>query len=263
MKRYEKKAPGRVKCDINRALLENIVKVSIRRELEDERTALGKNALRKGGSTVALLRDMTLGGFTDELAADSAAPGGGSVAALSGALGAALVSMVCRLTIGKKGYEEYELEVKDALAESEVLRKRLLEAIDIDAKAFEKVMEAFAAPKSTDEEKAARREMIQTAFKGACESPRRTAADCLEVLRLCARVADKTNTNAASDLGVGASNALAALESAAMNVLINLPSIKDDEYVDDLRDEMEAIQEEGGILRAGVLREVSAHIGGN
>ena len=75
---------------------------------------------------MALLRDMTLGGFSDELAADSAAPGGGSVAALSGALGAALVSMVCRLTIGKKGYEEYEHEVKEVLAESEILRKRLL-----------------------------------------------------------------------------------------------------------------------------------------
>lgn len=212
---------------------------------------------------MALLRDMTLGGFTEELAADSAAPGGGSVAALSGALGAALVSMVCRLTIGKKGYEEYEREVKDVLAESEILRKRLLEAIDIDAKAFEKVMEAFAAPKSTDEEKAVRREKIQAAFKGACESPRRTAADCLEVLRLCARVAEKTNTNAASDLGVGASSALAALESAAMNVLINLPAIKDDEYVNELRDEMETIQEEGGILRTGVLRAISAYIGGN
>jgi len=212
---------------------------------------------------VTLLRDMTLGGFTDELAADSAAPGGGSVAALSGALGASLVSMVCRLTIGKKGYEEYEEEVKEVLSESEELRRRLLEAIDIDAKAFEKVMEAFAAPKNTDEEKAARREMIQTAFKGACESPRSTAMDCLEVLRLCARIADKTNTNAASDLGVGASQALAGLEGAAMNVLINLPSIKDEEYVDERSSEMEAIQDEGRILRTGVLREVSAHIGGN
>ncbi len=210
---------------------------------------------------MALLREMSIAGFTDELASDSAAPGGGSVAALSGALGASLVSMVCRLTIGKKGYEEYEEEVNDALLESEKLRMSLLEAIDLDAQAFGKVMEAFAAPKSTDEEKALRREAIQTAFKGACESPRRTAMYCLEVLRLCSRIADKTNTNAASDLGVAAGQALAGLEGAAMNVLINLPSIKDEEYVDERSSEMEEIQDEARILKAGVLREVSLHIG--
>ncbi len=212
---------------------------------------------------MTLLREMNLASFTDELASDSAAPGGGSVAALSGALGASLVSMVCRLTIGKKGYEEYEEEIKEALLESEKLRNRLLEAIDIDAQAFGKVMEAFAAPKTTDEEKALRKEAIQSAFKGACESPRNTAIDCLEVLRLCSKIADRTNANAASDLGVGAGHALAGLEGAALNVLINLPSIKDEEYVDERSSEMEAMQDEARILKAGVLREVSLHIGGN
>lgn len=210
---------------------------------------------------MALLVDMTLTQFTDELAADSAAPGGGSVAALSGALGASLVSMVCRLTIGKKGYEEYEDEVKEVLVESDRLRRSLLNAIDIDAKAFEKVMDAFAAPKGTEEEKAARRDLIQTAFKGACESPRDTAIACLQVLRLCARIAEKSNTNAASDLGVAASAALAGLESAVMNVFINLSSIKDEDYVDDMETQMETLHEEGAILKAGVLRVVPGHLG--
>lgn len=210
---------------------------------------------------MALLVDMTLTQFTDELAADSAAPGGGSVAALSGALGASLVSMVCRLTIGKKGYEEYEDEVKEVLVESDRLRRSLLNAIDIDAKAFEKVMDAFAAPKGTEEEKAARRELIQTAFKGACQSPRDTAIACLQVLRLCARIAEKSNTNAASDLGVAASAALAGLESAVMNVFINLSSIKDEDYVDDMETQMETLHEEGAILKAGVLRVVPGHLG--
>lgn len=210
---------------------------------------------------MALLVDMTLTQFTDELAADSAAPGGGSVAALSGALGASLVSMVCRLTIGKKGYEEYEEEVKEVLVESDRLRRSLLDAIDIDAKAFEKVMDAFAAPKGTEEEKAARRGLIQTAFKGACESPRDTAIGCLQVLRLCARIAEKSNTNAASDLGVAASAALAGLESAVMNVFINLSSIKDEDYVDDMETQMETLHEEGAILKAGVLRVVPGHLG--
>ncbi|MDI9371213.1 MAG: cyclodeaminase/cyclohydrolase family protein [Synergistota bacterium] len=205
---------------------------------------------------MALLVDMTLGRFTDELAADTAAPGGGSVAALSGALAASLVSMVCRLTIGKKGYEEFEEEVKEVLGESDGLRRTLLDAIDIDAKAFEKVMEAFAAPKGTDDEKAERRELIQSAFKGACESPRDTAIGCLQVLRLCARIADKSNTNAASDLGVAATVALAGLEGAVMNVFINLSSIKDEDYVDDMESQMETLHEEGAILKAGVLRVV-------
>ena len=210
---------------------------------------------------MALLVDMTLTQFTDELAADSAAPGGGSVAALSGALGASLVSMVCRLTIGKKGYEEYEDEVKEVLVESDRLRRSLLNAIDIDAKAFDKVMDAFAAPKGTEEEKAARRDLIQTAFKGACESPRDTAIACLQVLRLCARIAEKSNTNAASDLGVAASAALAGLESAVMNVFINLSSIKDEDYVYDMETQMETLHEEGAILKAGVLRVVPGHLG--
>jgi formiminotetrahydrofolate cyclodeaminase len=211
---------------------------------------------------MTLLKDRSLEDFSGELAAASAAPGGGSAAALSGALGAALVSMVCRLTLGKKEYEEYEEELKEVLALSEDLRKNLVNAVDVDAAAYGMVMEAFALPRQPDEEKAVRREAIQKAFREACESPRKTSLWCLDVLRLCARVSGKVNVNAASDLGVGANQALAGLEGAAMNVLINLPSIKDEEYTDHLREEVEETEEEGRILKAGVLREVLAYIGG-
>ncbi|MDK2957977.1 MAG: methenyltetrahydrofolate cyclohydrolase [Synergistaceae bacterium] len=211
---------------------------------------------------MTLLKNRSLEDFSGELAAGSAAPGGGSAAAFSGALGAALVSMVCRLTLGKKEYAEYEEELKDVLALSEDLGKKLLNAVDVDAAAYGRVMEAFTLPKQTEEEKAVRKDAIQKAFREACESPRKTSLWCLDVLRLCARVSGKVNVNAASDLGVAANQALAGLEGAAMNVLINLPSIRDEEYTDRLREEVEETEEEGRILKAGVLREVLAYIGG-
>lgn len=211
---------------------------------------------------MTLLKNGSLEDFSGELAANSAAPGGGSVAALSGALGASLVSMVCRLTLGKKEYEEYEQELKEVLGLSEDLRMKLVDAVDVDAAAYGMVMNAFSLPKQTEEEKTVRREVIQKAFREACESPRKTSLWCLEVLRLCARVSGKINVNAVSDLGVGATQALAGLEGAAMNVLINLPSVKDEEYADLLLEEVEETQDEGRILRSGVMREVLAYIGG-
>lgn len=205
---------------------------------------------------MVFLKKKTFEEFAEELASKSAVPGGGSVAALSGFLGAALVSMVCRLTIGKKDYEEYEDEVKSVLVLSEELRERLLGAADEDCRAYGKVMDAFALPKGTDKEKTLRKNVLELAFREACESPRKTARLCLEVLRLCARIAGKVNVNAATDLGVGAHQALAGLEGATMNVFINLLSIRDEEYGDEVRDEMEANEEEGRILKATVMREV-------
>lgn len=211
---------------------------------------------------MTLLKNKNLEEFTADLASSSAVPGGGSAAALSGALGAALVSMVCRLTIGKKGYEEYFAELEEVLGLSEDLRAKLVDAVDVDAAAYGKVMAAFGLPKETDDQKEARKAAIQSAFKEACESPRRTSLWSLDILRLCARISSKVNVNAASDLGVGATQALAGLEGACMNVLINLPSIKDEEYVGLLRREVEETEEEGRILKSGVIREVMGYIEG-
>jgi len=211
---------------------------------------------------MTLLKDMTLDSFSGKLAANTAAPGGGSAAALSGALGAALVSMVCGLTIGKKGYEEHEDDLKSVLSQSEELRVKLGNAVDVDASAYGMVMDAFSLPKQTEEEKEARKNAIQKAFREACESPRKTSLWCLEVLRLCAFISGKVNVNAVSDLGVGATQALAGLEGAAMNVLINLPSIKDEDYTDEVREEVEGIQDEGRILKSGIMRDILPYIGG-
>ncbi len=211
---------------------------------------------------MSVLRETSLEKFMESLASSSAAPGGGSAAALSGALGAALVSMVCRLTIGKKGYEQFGKELETVLQQSESLREKLILAIDIDAKAFDKVMEGFAMPKGSDEEKALRSAAIQAGFREACESPRHTAQYCLAILRLCALIVEKVNVNAISDIGVGATQALAGLEGAAMNVLINLPSIKDADYVEEVGSEVHEMQEEGRILKSTVLREVAAQLEG-
>lgn len=211
---------------------------------------------------MTLLKNKDLGEFAGELASSSATPGGGSAAALSGALGAALVSMVCRLTIGKKGYEEHFADLEEVLGLAEDLRSKLIEAVDVDSAAYGKVMAAFGMPRETEDQKEARKAAVQAAFKEACESPRRTSLWSLDVLRLCARLSGKVNVNAASDLGVGATQALAGLEGACMNVLINLPSIKDEEYVALLKREVEETEEEGRILKSGVMREVMGYIGG-
>ncbi|GHS87463.1 sugar ABC transporter substrate-binding protein [Synergistales bacterium] len=182
------------------------------------------------------LIDLTVKDFSAVLASDAPAPGGGSTAALSGALGAALVSMVANLTKGREKYAEYEKLARDVLLKSEELRARLLEAVQKDTNAFDAVMAAFALPKDTDEAKAARNAAIQAAYKEAIASPAATAEYCLEVVRLAVSLAGKSNPNAASDLTVGAAQAHAGLKGAAANVRINLPSIKDAAYVVEKKD---------------------------
>lgn len=211
---------------------------------------------------MSALKDKTVEGFVAELASSSPAPGGGSAAALSGALGAALISMVCRLTIGKKGYEAFTKEVEGVLGQSDLLWVELVSAIDRDADAFDKVMDAFRLPKGTDEEKTRRSAAIQAAFTEACESPRNTALKCLEVLRLCELLLGKVNVNAISDLGVAASSAHTGLEGALMNVAINLPSIKDVTYTSSAAEESTRWRAEGEGLKDLVARGVEAVLSG-
>ncbi|MGA1819436.1 MAG: glutamate formimidoyltransferase [Thermoplasmatota archaeon] len=180
------------------------------------------------------LASMTLKGFLGELSSDSPAPGGGSVAALSGSLGAALMEMVCNLTVGKKKYEEVWGEMKGRIKEFSSLRARLLELVDEDANAFNDVMAAFKLPKDTDEEKAERSNAIQTGYKKAIATPLETAEVCLKVLEIGVSVARKGNKNSISDVGVGADMAGTGLDGAIMNIKINLGSIKDEDYVADM-----------------------------
>lgn len=178
-----------------------------------------------------MLVDLSIREYLDQLASSSPTPGGGSAAALTGAQGAALVSMVCNLTIGKKKYADVEEDMKEVLARSEALRAKLIELIDKDAAAFDKVSQAYSMPKSTDEEKAARRAAIQEALKGAEAVPMETVEACLEIIRLAIVAAEKGNPNVVSDAAVGGILGHAGLLSAADNVRINLNFIKDEAFV--------------------------------
>ncbi|MDA8226747.1 MAG: cyclodeaminase/cyclohydrolase family protein [Desulfitobacterium hafniense] len=199
--------------------------------------------------------------FNRILGSSSPAPGGGSVAALSGALGASLVSMVCNLSIGKEEYETFENLLKESLEKAQSLSNSLLERVDLDTEAFNGVMAAFKMPKETEEDKSARRDAIQEGFKKAVRSPLGIAVECLEVLKLAEKLIGKFNTNAISDLGVGAQQAHAGLEGAVMNVRINLPSIKDEKFVAETNLKVVALLEEGGAIRSKVYTYVQENIG--
>ena len=176
--------------------------------------------------------------FLDELASNSPAPGGGSVAALSGALGAALTSMVCNLTKTKQGYESVQDEIAEVLEKSEGLRKDLTDLIDKDTEAFNEVMKALKMPKETEDQKEQRRNAMQTAFKQASEVPLQTARKCVQILDVAYIVAVKGNKNSISDAAVSALMAQTGVQAAMLNVRINLSSIKDLEYVAQVTSEL-------------------------
>ena len=190
-----------------------------------------------------MLVDLTLRDYLDRLASGAPTPGGGAAAALTGAQGAALVSMVCNLTIGKKKYADVEEEMKEVLAKSESLRAKLTDLIDEDAAAFDKVSEAYGMPKGTDEEKAARRAAIQEALKVAEAVPMETVEACLEVIRLAIVVAEKGNKNVVSDAAVAGILGHAGLLSAADNVRINLNLIKDEAFVEKESEKLDAFMQ--------------------
>ena len=175
-----------------------------------------------------MLIDKKLSNFLDELASNSPTPGGGSVAALAGALGAALISMVGNLTVGKKKYEDVEEDIKKIISSSEKLRYELSQLIEEDVKVFNNFMATYKMPKETEDEKKVRTEKIQEALIKAAKVPLRVAYKCLDILNLSKEVAEKGNANVASDAGVAVLMAEAALESAILNVKINLRMIKDE-----------------------------------
>jgi formiminotetrahydrofolate cyclodeaminase len=183
----------------------------------------------------------TLAAFLDELASSSPAPGGGSVAALAGALGTALTSMVCNLTIGKKKYAAVEEEMKKILVQAEEMRALFTALIDKDTDAFNKVMEAFSLPKETEPQKALRAAAIREATKEATNVPLEVMKHCIDALALTQQVAAAGNLNSVSDAGVSAHMLHAAVESAALNVRINLNNLNDSEFVGWKTDEMDSL----------------------
>ena len=180
----------------------------------------------------AQIKDNRIEEFLDALASQSATPGGGGAAAIIGAMGAALVSMVCNLTIGKKKYAEVEAEMKDVLAKAERLRRTLTDMIEDDAKAFDTVMVAYGMPKESGADKAARDAAIQDALKIATDVPLACAHAAREVIDLAERASEKGNLNVISDAGVGVLAAYAALRSAALNVWTNARMITDRSFAE-------------------------------
>jgi methenyltetrahydrofolate cyclohydrolase len=168
--------------------------------------------------------------FLDELASGAPTPGGGSAAAVIGAMGAALISMVCNVTLGKKGHEAVETEMRSVKDESERLRARLTSMVADDIAAFDGLMAAYRLPKTNDEEKLRRAEAIQSTLRAATETPLACARACAQVVALSRRAGEKGYAGVISDAGVGVLAANAALRSAALNVYINAPSLKDRDY---------------------------------
>ena len=187
------------------------------------------------------IKDTTIESFLDQLASSAATPGGGSAAAILGGMGAALVSMVCNLTIGKKKYADVEDDMKDVLAKAEDLRHRMTAMIQDDVRAFDTVMGAYGMPKETEEEKAARGAAIQDALKIATDVPIRCCRLAREVIDLALIASEKGNLNVISDAGVGVLSAYAALRSAALNVHINANMISDASFVESKLGELEGL----------------------
>ena len=208
-----------------------------------------------------MLSKKTLEEFLTELASNSPAPGGGSVAALAGAIGSALTSMVCSLTIGKKKYATVEDEIKKVLEQIEPLRKKFTTLIDKDTEAFNKVMEAYGLPKDSDQQKALRNAAIQSATKEAALVPLEVMKHCIDALALTKIVAEKGNLNSISDAGVSALMLQAAAEGAALNVKINLSGISDTEFVGWKAEEVESVLRTSRKLSEEVLTVVKEKIG--
>ena len=169
--------------------------------------------------------------FLDELASSSATPGGGTAAALAGATSAALIGMVCNLTVGRPRFAAAEDDLRAALAQAEALRGQLTALAEADTDAFNQVMAAYRLPKDSDEQQSARQAAIQTALKQATQVPLETAIACAAALRLVGRIIARINPNALSDAGTAAVLAEAGLRGAQFNVAVNLAGLQDAESV--------------------------------
>ncbi len=181
------------------------------------------------------LADLKTYEFTELLASDAPAPGGGSAAALEGAIGAALTAMVCTLTIPKKAYAEHAEELAAIRDKAESIRTRFIDVMDRDTDAFMVVSRAFSMPKATDEEKAVRSAAIQKGLEGCTATPFEMMELAAETIEMTASMLGRFNTSAASDLGVAAISLRSAVQGAWLNVLINIGSLKNTELAESYR----------------------------
>ena len=199
------------------------------------------------------IANVTIDKFLADLASDSPAPGGGSAAALSGAMAAALVSMVANLTLGREKYAEFQDLARDSALKAESLRLELIQCVNKDMSAFDGVMNALRMPKTTDEEKAKREQALQKAYKTAILAPLETVNNCLEVMRLALMLMGKSNPNVLSDLKIAARLADTGIYTADENIEVNLSAINDPEYVEQIDSWMENVRFETMAILSKIL----------
>ena len=204
------------------------------------------------------LVDLTVTEFMQVLGSDEPAPGGGSASALAASMGISLTKMVAELTVGKKKYAEFEEVMQTVLTDATNLQGELLAAIDKDTEAFNEVSAVFAMPKETDEDKAARREAMQKALKIAAKTPLEMMDIIFRALEVTEKAIGKSNTNAASDLGVAALNLKSGLQGAWLNVLINISGIKDEAFVEECKAKGSKQLEEGMALADKIYETILA-----
>ncbi len=200
--------------------------------------------------------------FIDNTAKGTPTPGGGSVAALVGSLGAALLCMVGNFTVGKPKYKSVEKDVKEILAEADKLKESLFVLIREDMEAYKKFSRASQMPKDTPLMREKRKQVLQKALKEAAEVPWRISQASLQVIELAEKLLPKGNPNLITDVGVGVLLAEAALKSAVLNVKINLSFIKDEEYKNRRSKALEDILSQASQIKDVVLKSIQEEMGG-
>lgn len=207
------------------------------------------------------LAELTVKGFLDKTASNEPVPGGGSISALNGAIASALAEMVANLTIGRKKYMEVEDLMKELAPKFDALRERMVKDIDRDSEAYNRVFDAFKLPKDTDEEKEARKQAIQRETKYAAQVPMEVARAVAEILPALATVARKGNQNAVTDACVAMMCARNAILGALLNVRINLTSIDDKIFVENMAEEANRLEQEALTQENEIMRYVKEQIG--
>jgi len=198
--------------------------------------------------------------FIDLLGSEAPAPGGGASAALTGALGIALTSMVANLTTGREKFKEHEELVRSIIEESSELQNCFIQAIDKDVKAYEDVMNAYKLPKNTEDEKKVRAETLEISLKSATIAPFEVMHFSFVALRLIEKALGKTNPNVATDLGAGAINLKSAMQASWLNVLVNVKYIKDKDFADEYKSKGEKILGESILIADKIYESVVSEL---
>lgn len=204
------------------------------------------------------MKDMTVTQLCDLTASNSPAPGGGSISAMAAAFAGALVCMVTKLTLGKKGYEDVQDEMAEMDQEADAMRQVLLADIQKDSESFNGFMVALALPKDTEEQKAVRTQAMQDALKGACAVPYEVAGKALRMLQLAVDAVTKGNLNTASDGMVGVLMGRAGVIGALNNVRINLRGVKDEAFKQDMMSKCDVLEETANRLEAQAQKALHA-----